>query len=81
MKVAKKLKIVELETGDKNFRRAVRVIQEYSLDRKIRPSVVDLYFLIDEGQLGAKKYVTSDFYGKTNKSEIVRNGVIPYFEA
>ena len=66
MKVAKKLNIVELETGDKNFRRAVKVIQEYSLDRKIRPSVVDLYFLIDEGQFGAKKFVTSNFYAKTS---------------
>ena len=62
MKVAKKLNIVENETGDKNFRKTVRFIQEYSVERKIRPSIVDFYFLIDEGQMGAKKYVRSEFY-------------------
>lgn len=64
MKVAKKLNIVDNETGDKNFRKTVRFIQEYSVDRKIRPSIVDFYFLIDEGQKGAKKFVNSDFYKK-----------------
>ncbi|MFY8186571.1 MAG: hypothetical protein ACOVLC_01305 [Flavobacterium sp.] len=62
MKVAKKLKFVEEETGDKNFRKAVRVIQEYSLNRNLRPSIVDFYFLIDEAQRGAKKYVREEFY-------------------
>jgi 3-methyladenine DNA glycosylase Tag len=62
MKVAKKLNIVENETGDKNFRKTVRFIQEYSIDRKIKPSVVDFYFLINGGQMGAKKYVTTEFY-------------------
>jgi hypothetical protein len=64
MKVAKKLNIVDSETGDQNFRKTVRFIQEYSVDRKIRPSIVDFYFLIDEGQMGAKKFVISDFYKK-----------------
>ena len=64
MKVAKKLSIVDNETGDKNFRKTVRFIQEYSVDRKIRPSIVDFYFLIDEGQMGAKKFVKQDFYKK-----------------
>ncbi|MBU0697759.1 MAG: hypothetical protein KKE39_14720 [Bacteroidetes bacterium] len=69
MKVAKKLNIIELETGDKNFRKAVRFIQEYSLDRNIRPSIVDFYFLIDEGQMGARKFVRKEFYenAKLNK--------------
>lgn len=65
MKVAKKLNLVDNETGDKNFRKTVRAIQEYSVDRKIRPSIVDFYFLIDEGQMGAKKFVKQDFYKKT----------------
>lgn len=64
MKVAKKLNIVDTETGDKNFRKTVRLIQEYSVDRNIRPSIIDLYFLIDEGQMGAKKFVKPDFYKK-----------------
>lgn len=64
MKVAKKLNIVDSVIGDKNFKKTVRFIQEYSIDRKIRPSVVDFYFLIEEGQMGAKKFVNEDFYGR-----------------
>lgn len=62
MKVAKKLNIVDNETSDKNLRKTVRFIQHYSIDRKIRPSIVDFYFLIDEGQMGARKYVNQNFY-------------------
>ena len=62
MKVSKKLNIVDTETGDKNFRKTVRFIQSYSIDRKIRPSIIDFYFLIDEGQMGARKFVIQDFY-------------------
>lgn len=62
MKVAKKIGIVDKESGDKNLIQTVRTIQEYSIDRKIRPSIIDLYFLIDEGQLGAKKFVKDEFY-------------------
>jgi hypothetical protein len=64
MRVAKKLNIVDNEKGDKNLRKTVRFIQEYSVDRKLRPSIVDFYFLIDEGQMGAKKFVKPDFYKK-----------------
>lgn len=62
MKVAKKLNIVDNETGDKNFRKTIKFIQEYSVDRPIRPSIIDFYFLIDEGQMGAKKFVRPEFY-------------------
>lgn len=62
MKVAKKLNIVDKETGDKNLRKTVKFIQEYSVDRQIRPSIVDFYFLIDEGQIGAKKFVVKEFF-------------------
>ncbi|MDU8886312.1 hypothetical protein RXV94_09085 [Yeosuana sp. MJ-SS3] len=62
MKVAKKIGIVEKETGEKNLIQTVRTIQEYSVYKNIRPSVIDLYFLIDEGQLGAKKFVKQEFY-------------------
>jgi 3-methyladenine DNA glycosylase Tag len=66
MKVAKKLKIVDEVTGDKNFRKAVRVIQEYSLKRNVRPTIVDFYFLIYEKQRWAIKFVKEEFY-KRNK--------------
>jgi len=62
MKVAKKIGIVDKETGEKNLIQTVQSIQEYSIDKNIRPSVIDFYFLIDEGQLGAKKYVKNEFY-------------------
>lgn len=62
MRVAKKLNIVPDEKGEKNFRKTVKLIQEYSLDRNIRPTIVDFYFLIDEGQMGAKKFVREEFY-------------------
>lgn len=64
MKVAKKLKIVEDEVGDKNLRKTVRTVQEYCIDRNVRPSVIDFYFLIDEGQMGIKKFVKPEFYKK-----------------
>ena len=62
MKVALELGIVEKETDDKNLRKAVRFVQEYSLYKGIKPSIVDFYFLIEGGQMGAKKYVTENFY-------------------
>ena len=68
MKVAKKLEIVDNETGDKNFRQTVRTIQEYAIDRQIRPAIIDFYFLIDEGQMGARKFVTKEFYEQQKKS-------------
>lgn len=64
MKVAKKLNIVDDEMGEKNFRKTVRFLQEYSVDRQLRPSVIDLYFLIDEGQMGVKKFVNPQFYSR-----------------
>lgn len=62
MKVAKKIGIVDNESGERNLIKTVRVIQEYAVDRNIKPSIVDLYLLIDGGQLGAKKYVKNEFY-------------------
>ncbi len=64
MKVAKKIGIVEKETGEKNLIKTVRTIQEYAVYKNIRPSIVDYYFLIDEGQLGIKKFVKKEFYEK-----------------
>ncbi|GAA4345348.1 hypothetical protein GCM10023184_47200 [Flaviaesturariibacter amylovorans] len=66
MKVAKKIGIVESETGDRNFRAAVRFVQEYCLERQLRPAVVDLYFLIYGGQEEARKFVRPRFYERLN---------------
>lgn len=67
MKVSQKLGIVETDKGERNLIKTVKTIQLYSIQRKIRPAVVDFYFLIEEGQLGAKKYVTADFYNDKPK--------------
>jgi len=64
MKVAKKIGIVEKEKGEKNLIKTVRTIQEYSISRNYRPSIIDFYFLIDEGQLDAKKFVKLEFYNR-----------------
>lgn len=68
MKVAKKIGIVEQESGDVNLVNTVRTIQEYSITRKIRPAIIDYYFLIDEGQLGIKRFVKKEFYEINKKS-------------
>lgn len=62
MKVAKKLNIVDDVSGDKNFRQAIRFIQEYSVERGLKPSVVDFYFLVAGEQKGAKKYIDKFYY-------------------
>ncbi|MBI2852523.1 MAG: DNA-3-methyladenine glycosylase I [Chloroflexi bacterium] len=62
MKVAKMGNMVTSETGDKNLRKVVRDIQLYSVARQIRPSVVDLYFLIYGGQTGVKYLVDPSFW-------------------
>lgn len=62
MRVAKKGNMVSSETGDENRRKVVRDIQLYSVDRQIRPGVVDLYFLIYRGQTGVKHLVHPWFY-------------------
>lgn len=67
MKVAQKIGIVDGKKGDKNFRKAVRFLQEYCLQRGIRPAIIDLYFLIDEGQREAKRFVHPDFYTRPKR--------------
>jgi len=62
MKVARKIGILDRETGDANFRKTVKLVQQYSMTRNIRPSIVDLYFLIDEKQKGAMEYVHSNYH-------------------
>jgi hypothetical protein len=69
MKVSKKLGIVDSDKGNKNLIKTVKTIQQYSIRTKRRPSIVDFYFLIDEGQLGSKKYVAPQFYNNKAKWE------------
>jgi hypothetical protein len=59
MKVAKDLGIVEREEGRQNFRRTVRFIQSYCINRNIKPAVIDLYLLVYGRQNWAKKFLKS----------------------
>lgn len=62
MKASKKLGLVESESGDTNFIETVKFIQEYSLYKKIRPSAIDLYLLIEGKQTDAKQLVEENYY-------------------
>lgn len=62
MRVAKEIGIVDSEKGELNFLRSVKVIQLYSIDKDIKPSIVDLYLLIHGGQRWAMQFVKPSFY-------------------
>ena len=62
MRVAKEIGIVDSEKGEGNLLRTVKVIQLYSIDKDIKPSIVDLYLLIHGGQKWAMQFVTPSFY-------------------
>lgn len=64
LNVSKQLEIISSTKGDLNFRKTVRTVQEYSVNRTIRPAVVDLYFLIAGGQMASKRFVSSEYYKK-----------------
>ncbi|MFL9906803.1 hypothetical protein [Paraburkholderia sp. RL17-337-BIB-A] len=63
MRVAMKLGIVtekEAKT-DKGLKKVARLLQEYALEYEIRPSEIDMYFLIQEGQSEAMTWVRPNF--------------------
>lgn len=62
VEVSQKIGIVKVKSGDKNLRQVVDFLLRYSVEREIRPSIVDLYFLIDKPQEGAKKYVSKKYF-------------------
>lgn len=67
MKVAKEFGIVPSEKGTKNLLSVVRFIQTYCVKKgtkRIRPSTVDLYFMIYGGQSWARQFVNDSFYSK-----------------
>jgi len=66
MGISKKLGIVSDAKGDINFRKTVKFIQLYSLEKGLRPVVVDLYLLIAGKQKGSVKFVSPDYYITNN---------------
>lgn len=62
MRVASRLGIINDDPKkDTNLRKVARVLQEYAVSRGMRPGVVDMYFLIQEGQSEARDWVQSGF--------------------
>lgn len=61
MKVAKKVGIVDYEKGNRNFIQAVKAIQLYGVERGIKPSIIDFYFLIYGGQKWALQFIKPEF--------------------
>lgn len=57
MKAAEKIGIVEKSFTDTKLQYTVRVLQEYGLYKKLRPSIIDLYLLIEGEQKAAVKYL------------------------
>lgn len=70
MKVAKKIGLVDKETGEKNLVKAVKLIQYYCISdeyrNKYKPSEIDLYFLVDEKQKAIEGFVNSEYYNERN---------------
>lgn len=61
MRVAQRLKIIDDPKKDTSLRKVARLLQEYAVSRGMRPSVVDMYFLIQEGQSEARDWVKPGF--------------------
>lgn len=64
MTVAKDLDIVQSIKGNTNLIKVVQFVQNYSLKRTIKPSIVDFYLLIHGGQLWARRFVNSSYYNR-----------------
>jgi len=54
MRLAHRIGLVPSEKGDLMFRQAARLIQQYAVDRALRPSQVDLALLAFGGQTNAR---------------------------
>src|SRR5450830_1592273 len=61
VQVAQRLKMGSGNT-DKQLKDIVQIVQQYALRRKIRPSLVDLYMLIDGRQTWAEDFVDPTYY-------------------
>ena len=56
MKIASEIGIVNKEMNNKNFIEVVKILQEYSINKNIKPSIIDLCFLIKGNQKSTTKF-------------------------
>jgi len=61
MRLARRIGIVDRETGDRAFRQCVRFLQEYSIANACRAAELDLALLTFGGQSGARQLLTQNF--------------------
>jgi len=61
MRLARRLGIVERETGDRALRQCVRFLQEYSIKNSCRATALDLAMLAFGGQTGASRLLAQKF--------------------
>ena len=61
MRLARRLSLTDKETGDKNMKNVVQLIQQYCLKRPSRPSAVDLMMLSYGGQTSASELLSEKF--------------------
>lgn len=62
MKVSEELGLVDSNKGERNLIKAIKAVQIYHIQTQMKPSIVDLYFLIWGGQDGVKGLVKPLFY-------------------
>ena len=61
MRLARRIGIVDRETGERAFRQCVRFLQEYSITNACRAAELDLALLAFGGQSGARQLLTRNF--------------------
>ncbi len=62
LRAARKVNIIGNPVTERDLINMIQILQRYSINRQIRPSIIDLYFLIEGRQKDAAKYVNSEFY-------------------
>ena len=66
MRLARRIGIVDRETGERAFRQCVRFLQEYSITNSCRAAELDLALLAFGGQSGAVQLLTQKFCPPTD---------------
>jgi hypothetical protein len=61
MRLARRIGIVDRETGDRALRSAARLVQEYAVARAVRAPLVDLQLLAFGGQTGSRDLLRERF--------------------
>lgn len=75
MRLARRIGLVNSESGDKHLRLAVRTIQEYSVSRRVRAAAVDWHMLAFGGQTEAAQALTQRFCSTSGPCQVDHCGM------